>query len=130
MIDSSNVCQIRRKIRQATAHRSPRRRRIESVRRHPGLLRKACIWVFEVNLRDAVTTAGECRAPPVIHAEQSSLLTALVHLLDEVEEIRFSAAKRIVVLVAIQNAHDHRPIEEYAPGIGQQMREDFAGGYK
>ncbi len=63
----------------------------------------------------------------MVHAEQSGFLAAPIHLVDEVEEVRFSAAKRIVVLVAIQDAHGHPPIGECGPGIAPQKRVGSAG---
>src|ERR1039458_891193 len=94
---------------------------------HFDLLQKTSVRIFEVNVRYAITTPRKRRSTAVVHAEQSGFLATLVHLVDEVEEVGFRAAKRIVVLVAIQDAHGHPPIGECGPGIVPQKRVDFAG---
>src|SRR5258708_34293968 len=81
-------------------------------------------------MRDAITTARESRGTAVVHAEQSGFLAALIHPVDEVEEVRFSTAKRIVEFVAIQDAHGLPPIGKCGPGIAPQRYADFAGGYR
>src|SRR3979411_818085 len=78
-------------------------------------------------MRNAVTTARERRSAAVVDTEKSGPLTALIHLVDEVEEVRFSAAKRIVEFVAIQDAHGQPPIGKCGPGIAPQRYVDFAG---
>src|SRR5258706_2873153 len=81
-------------------------------------------------MRNAITAARESRSTAVVHAEKSGFLAALIHLMDEVEEVRFSAAKRIVEFVAIQDAHDYRPVGKRGPGIVPHRTEDFARDYR
>src|SRR5258707_15867508 len=81
-------------------------------------------------MRNAITAARESRSTAVVHAEKSGFLAALIHLVDEVEEVRFSAAKRIVEFVAIQDAHDQPPIGKCGPGIDPQKYVDFADDYR
>src|ERR1700675_1735736 len=100
------------------------------MRRHFNLLQEPGIWILEVNMRNAITAARESRGAAVVHAEKSSLLAALIHLVDEVEEVRFSAAERIVELVAIQDAHAYPPIGKCGSGIAPQRYVDFAGDYR
>src|ERR1700721_1494279 len=71
------------------------------MRRHLDLLNEASFGVLEINIWNAVTATGESRSAAMIHAKQGGLVTTLVHLLDQFEEIRFTAAKRIIVFVAI-----------------------------
>src|SRR5271154_1431415 len=78
-------------------------------------------------MRNAITATRECRTTAVIHAEQGGFLAALVHPADEIKKVRFSAAKRIVVLVAIQNAHGLPLVEKCGPGVAPQTCGDFAG---
>src|SRR5580658_2112361 len=54
-------------------------------------------------------------------------MTTHIELMNQIEKICFSTAERIVVLVAIQDAQDQPPIEEYGPGILPRKRADFAG---
>src|ERR1700674_4894943 len=100
------------------------------MRRHFNLLQEPGIWILEVNMRNAVTTARESWSTAVVHAEESGLLAALIHLVDEVEEVRFSTTKRIVEFVAIQDAHGHPPIGKCGPGIAPRKYVDFAGDYR
>src|SRR5258708_13717008 len=100
------------------------------MRRHFQLLQEPGVWIFEIDMRNAITTARESRSTAVVHAEKGGFLAALIHLMDEVEEIRFSAAKRIVEFVAIQDAHDHRPVGKRGPEIAPQRCVDFAGDYR
>src|SRR5258708_19107586 len=100
------------------------------MRRHFQLLQEPGIWIFEVDMRNEITAARERRSMAVIHTEKCGLLAALIHLVDEVEEVCFSAAKRIVEFVAIQDAHGHRPVGRRGPGIVPQRCEDFAGDYR
>src|SRR5271156_887989 len=100
------------------------------MRRHPDFLQETGVWILEVDMRNAIAAAGESRTTAVVHAEQRRLLAALIHLADEVEKVCFRAAKWIVVLVAIQDAHGYLPIEKCGPGIAPQKRVDFAGDYR
>src|SRR5450759_1840026 len=100
------------------------------MRRHLNLLQETGVGILEVQMRNAVTASGESGSAAVVHTEQSGFLAALIHLVDEVEEVRFGAAKRIVVLVAIQDAHGHPPIGECGPGIAPQKCADFSGDYR
>ena len=126
VVDAANVSEVGQKIGEASAHGAAGRWRIESVRCHPDLLQEARIRILEVNLGQQISPAGECRLPAVVHAKQSGFVAAPIHSPDEVEEICFCAAKRIVVLVAIQYAHSQVPIGECEPEIAPQNREHFA----
>src|SRR5450755_2707426 len=95
------------------------------MRRHPDFFQEAGLWVLEVDMRNAIAAARESRCLAMIHAEQGSFLAALIHPLNEFEEVSFRAAKRIVVLVAIEDAHDHRPLVECRPGIGSAKARRF-----
>ncbi len=130
VVDAANVRQIGREVSQTTAHRAPSRWGIEGMRRHLNLLQETSVWILEVDTRNAITAAGERGSTAVVHAEQRRFLAALIHLVDEVEEVRFGAAKRIVVLVAIEDAHGYLPVGKRGPGIDRQKRADFAGDYR
>src|SRR5271167_936544 len=76
---------------------------------------------------NAITATGKGGGTAVAHAKQSGFLAALIHPVDEVEEVSFRPAKRIIVLVAIEDAHGHRPVVECGPGTAPRTRVDFAG---
>src|SRR5258708_14231970 len=99
------------------------------MRRHFQLLQEPGIWIFEVDMRNEITAARERRSMAVIHTEKCGLLAALIHLVDEGEEVCFSAAKRIVEFVAIQDAHGHLPVGRRGPGLFPQTCKDFPADY-
>src|ERR1039458_7327267 len=129
MIDASDVGQIRREVRDALANGAPGGWGIDGVRRHFHFLQKAGIGILEVLVRNAVTAAREGGRGTMVHAEERGFVTALIHPVNEVEEVGFRAAKWIAVLVAIQNAHGFRLTGGYGTGTFRQMRVDFGGGY-
>src|SRR5271157_1202178 len=98
------------------------------MRCHAGLLQQTSIGVLKVSTRNPVATAREGRGMAVVHAEEGGGVAALVHLADQLEEVRFGAAKRIVIFVAIKDAHGRRPMSQCGSGTGPQSSEDFVVG--
>ena len=109
VVDAAHVGDIGLEVGQATPHGPPGGERINRVRRHPDLLQQAGVGILEIDTRNPVAASGECRKAAVVHREQSGFVAALFHSVNEVKEIRFRTAKRIIVLVAIQDPHSHRP---------------------
>src|SRR5271155_4295159 len=97
------------------------------MRRHPDLLEQSSFRILEIDMRYSISATCERRGAAVVHTEESGFLAAFIHAADQIEEVGFSSAKRIVVLVAIQDAHGLRPIEKYEIEIGRQTREHSAG---
>src|SRR5579862_140266 len=97
------------------------------MRRHLDLLEQPSLGILEIDMRNSISATCERRGAAVVHAKESGFLAAFIHAADEVEEVSFSAAKRIVVLVAIQDAHGFRPIEKCEKEIGRQTLEYSAG---
>src|SRR5713226_1086798 len=129
MIDSANVGQIRRVVAEAGTHAAPGGGRIERVCRHPSLLQKTGVWILEIEIRNQVAPAGERRGASVVHAEQGSVVAALVYAAYQFEEIGFGAAKQVVVLVAVKNSHIETPVGRYESGTGPQTGGDSAVGH-
>src|SRR5260370_34804572 len=81
-------------------------------------------------MRRSIGAACESWSGGVVDTEKSGLLAVLIHLVDEVEEVRFRTAKRIVEFVAIQDAHGQPPIGKCAPAIAPTTTLDFAGAFR
>src|SRR6266404_676008 len=129
MIDSANVGEVGGKVLDATPHAASGGGRVECVGGHANFLRKAGIGIFEIEIGNQVTAAGKCGGVPVVHAEQSGVMAAFLHAAHQFEEIRFGAAKRVVVLVAVKNSHALTPVVRFERETGPRTGEDFAGGH-
>ena len=108
MIDAADVGDVRAKVGNALAHGRLSGARIKGVSGHADFFQKAGVGILEVDMRDPIGAAGEGGGRAVVHGEKGGLVAAPVHALDQVEKVGFCSAKRIVVLVAIQDAHNHR----------------------
>jgi hypothetical protein len=129
MVDAADVSKIRRVIAEAVAHAAPGQWRIDRMRRHPRLLQKTGVWIFEVEMRNQITAAAKRRGMAMVHTEQGSFVTASIHAANQFKQVRFRTAKEKVVLVAIKNSHIGAPVAQSAPGTDPQTGGDFAVGH-
>src|ERR1700692_4913433 len=120
MIDSANVRHVRREIIQALSHFPSGGWGIEDMPCHPDLLQETSIRIFEIQIRNTIAAACEGGGAAMFHAEQGRFVAALVEPIDQIEEVRFRAAKRIIVLVAIQDAHGRPPSGKYVTESDRQ----------